>query len=60
MNFLLQELYHRGVIESFDTLEGSRGGGVWYIVTPRGGDSFIVSEEGASYSMVATDESCKV
>lgn len=61
MNFLLQELYERGVIESFDTLEGSRGGGVWYIITPRGGDnSFIISEGGASYSMVSTNEGCKV
>lgn len=53
MNLLLQVLYERGVIDSFDTLEGSRGGGVWYIVVPRAATvPFIISEDGAAYTLL--------
>ena len=49
MNLLLQILYQEGAIESWDTLEGSQGGGVFYWVVLKGDRELIVSENGAYF-----------
>ena len=51
MNLLLQVLYEQGVIESFDTLEGSRGGQVFYWIALKGDKELLVSESGAVFSL---------
>ena len=52
MNLLLQILYQEGVIESWDTLEGSQGGMIFYWVALKGDKEIVVSENGTYFTLI--------
>lgn len=51
VTLLLQILYDEGVIESYDTLVGDRGGMTFYWIALKGDKELFISESGAVFTL---------
>lgn len=51
MTLLLQVLYDEGLIESYDTLVGDRGGMTFYWIALKGNKEILLSESGAVFTL---------